>query len=108
MVKAFEDALTLHAKRRLERDPDMTLLIERCIATGWLPEALAEHVGHGIYSQQPMNGRELMLYRLRRASGEPERPAITGDSCDNSDSADAEVSHYLASANHPDISGGLS
>lgn len=69
-VKDFEDALTPAARRRLERDPFMTVLIERCITSGWNVETLAEFVGTRIGWYQPANARELMLWRLHKAAGD--------------------------------------
>lgn len=70
LVKVFIDALTPQARRRLERDPDMTLLIERCITGGWMPETLADLVGFRIGWAEPINARDVMIFRLRKAAGD--------------------------------------
>lgn len=70
LVKAFVDALTPQARHRLDRDPAMTLLIERCITGGWTPEALAADVGYKVGWQEPKNAHELMTWRLHRAAGD--------------------------------------
>lgn len=70
LVKDFVGLLTPQARRRLERDPDTTVLIRRALEDGWLPTALAEHVSHGIGYYQPSNARELMIFRLKKAAGD--------------------------------------
>lgn len=70
LVREFLDLLTPQARRRLMRDPDVTVLIRRAVESGWLPEALAEHVSHGIGYGQPSNAHELMVWRLTKAAGD--------------------------------------
>lgn len=70
MVRAFEAALSPPARRRLERDPAMTLLIERCITGGWSVDMLADVVGYGVLWGRPANARDVMIYRLRKAAGD--------------------------------------
>lgn len=69
-LQNFEALLTPQAKRRLERDPDVSQLIVRVIESGWDLTTLAEYVEHGIGWQQPANARELMIWRLKKALGE--------------------------------------
>lgn len=72
--RVFDAELTPQAKRRLERDPEVSLLITAAIEAGWTPAALAEHVGYQIGYQQPENARALMVWRLRRAAGHDDEP----------------------------------
>lgn len=69
----FDTELSPQAKRRLERDPEVSMLVAKCIEGGWAAKALADQVGYQVGWQQPENARELMIWRLRRASGEDEQ-----------------------------------
>lgn len=68
-LRDFDVAVTPQAKRRLERDPDISQLVIRAIEAGWSVDALAANISYGIGWQQPANARALMVWRLRRAAG---------------------------------------